>query len=68
MQDIENLDTFVECLAPDCGVLVPPVSAPQEPLCHAHIELLFRRVCEFDAGPAQDEAMADVRRRVLGLE
>ena len=68
MQDIEDIDTFVECEAPDCGVLVPPVSAPQEPLCHAHIELLFRRVCEQEEGPAQDEAMRVVRRRVLGLE
>ena len=68
MQDPLGEQEFTGCWFPDCGVLVPKTVAPREPLCLTHIELLIRSACEFDEGPAQDEAMREVRRRVLGLE
>ena len=66
MQDHEE---FTKCLYPypDCEVQVPKLEAPREPLCFDHIEALAHRVNQA-VGAERDVAVADFRRRVMGLE
>ena len=65
MQDHQE---YTGCFFPDCGVHVEKVEAPREPLCFTHIEVLASRINQLPEGPDRDAAIADFRRRVMGLE
>ena len=59
---------FTGCHFPDCGVQVPTVDAPRVPLCFTHIEVKAAQINQLPAGPDRDAAIADFRRRVMGLD
>ena len=58
---------FTGCVYPDCGVRVPIPTDSADALCFDHRGLLARRVNEAE-GPNRDAAVADYRRRVMGLD
>ena len=56
-----------DCHLPDCGVRVPRPDAPAIPLCFDHSELMAQHIQQ-SSGLDRDAAIADFRRRVLGLD
>ena len=55
------------CLFPDCDVTVWVPPPPREPLCSEHSAVLARRILG-TAGEERAAALAQYRRRVMGLE
>jgi hypothetical protein len=59
------------CVSPNLSEeskpLVPRVLAPREAICFPCIEAMAREIIE-SSGARKDDAVADFRRRVMGLE
>ena len=60
-------NNWTECTFPDCRVSVPVPTGCADALCFDHGGLLARRVNQ-SVGPDRDAAIADFRRRVMGLD
>ena len=62
-----NDEDWTGCRFPNCGVRVLKVPAPREPLCFDHVAMIVNRANQAD-GLDREAAIADVRRRVMGLD
>ena len=65
---MEDHQEYTGCLFPDCGVRVMQVEAPRDPLCFTHIEVKAAQINQLPEGPDREAAIADFRRRVMGLD
>ena len=61
-------DHWVTCNQPQCLVRVHKPDLPAEPICFDHKSQFAARVEQAAEGPEKDAAIADYRRRVLGLD